>query len=56
MKTKKKDLLDKYIPLWAIPPLMTIVAVNCLIYWGGSALTTGKYHYDFTMEIGRAHV
>ena len=29
MKTKKKDLLDKYIPLWAIPPLMTIVAVNC---------------------------
>ena len=54
MKTKKKDLLDKYIPLWAIPPLMTIVAVNCLIYWGGSALTTGKYHYDFTMAVDRA--
>ena len=54
MKTKKKDLLDKYIPLWAIPPLMTIVAVNCLIYWGGSALTAGKYHYDFTMAVDRA--
>ena len=54
MKTKKKDLLDKFIPLWAIPPLMTIVAVNCLIYWGSSALTAGKYHYDFTMAVDRA--
>ena len=54
MKTKKKDLLNKVIPSWAVIPLFTILAVNCLIYWGSSALTAGRYHYDFTMAIDRA--
>ena len=49
MKTKKRDLLNRYIPLWSIVPLVTIMAVNCLIYWGSSALTAGRYHFDFTM-------
>ena len=51
MKTKKRDLLNRYIPLWSIVPLVTIMAVNCLIYWGSSALTAGRYHFDFTMGI-----
>ena len=54
MKTKKKDLLNKVIPSWGVIPLFTILAVNCLIYWGSSALTAGRYHYDFTMAIDRA--
>ncbi len=54
MKTKKRDLLNRYIPLWSIAPLVTIMAVNCLIYWGSSALTAGRYHYDFTMSLDRA--
>ena len=53
MKTKKRDLLNRYIPLWSIVPLVTIMAVNCLIYWGSSALTAGRYHYDFTMAFDR---
>ena len=53
MKTKKRDLLKRYIPLWSIAPLVTIMAVNCLIYWGSSALTAGRYHYDFTMAFDR---
>ena len=53
MKTKKRDLLNRYIPLWSIAPLVTIMAVNCLIYWGSSALTAGRYHYDFTMAFDR---
>lgn len=54
MKTKKKDVLNRFLPLWAIPPLVTILAVNCLIYWGSSALTASRYHYDFTMAFDRA--
>ncbi len=54
MKTKKKDVLNRIIPLWAIPPLLTIVAVNFLIYWGSSVLTDSRYHYDFTMAFDRA--
>jgi len=53
LKTKKRDLLNRYIPLWSIAPLVTIMAVNCLIYWGSSALTAGRYHFDFTMAFDR---
>ena len=54
MKTKLKDLLNEYIPRWTILPLVTILAVNCLIYWGSSALTAGRYHYDLTTAFDRA--
>lgn len=54
MTKKKKELLKEYIPGWLIPPLIAILAVNCLIYWGSNALTAGRYHYDFTMAFDRA--
>ena len=54
MTKKKKELLKEYIPGWSLPPLIAILAVNCLIYWGSSALTAGRYHYDFTTAFDRA--
>ena len=53
MTKKKKELLKEYIPGWSIPPLIAILAVNCLIYCGSSALTAGRYHYDFTTAFDR---
>ena len=54
MKTKIRNLLSEYIPLWSIPPLLTIFAVNSLIYSGSSILTANRYHYDFTTVLDRA--
>ena len=54
MKTKIKKLLNEYIPLWSIPPLLTIFVVNSLIYSGSSMLTANRYHYDFTTALDRA--
>ena len=54
MKTKIKKLLNEYIPLWSIPPLLTIFVVNSLIYSGSSILTANRYHYDFTTALDRA--
>ena len=53
MKKKFEDFIKKYLPGWAILPLVTIVVLNCLIYWGSSALTAGRYHFDFTMAFDR---
>lgn len=54
MKTKIKKLLNEYIPLWSILPLLTIFVVNSLIYSGSSMLTANRYHYDFTTALDRA--
>ena len=54
MKTKIRKLLSEYIPLWSIPPLLTIFVVNSLIYSGSSILTANRYHYDFTTVLDRA--
>lgn len=54
MKKSKKKLLEKYIPRWSILPLLTIVAVNSLVYWGGGMLAADWYHYDFTFAFDRA--
>ncbi len=54
LKTKKIEFINRFVPLWAFPPLLTILAVNCLIYWGSSWLTANRYHYDFTMAFDRA--
>ena len=39
--------------MWAILPLLTILVVNCLIYWGSGVLTADRYHYDFTTAFDR---
>ncbi len=53
MKKKFEDFIKKYLPGWAILPLITIVVLNCLIYWGSDQLTSGRYHYDFTGTLDR---
>lgn len=53
MKKKFEDFIKKYLPGWAILPLLTIVVLNCLIYWGSDQLTSARYHYDFTGTLDR---
>lgn len=53
-KAKWKEFLDKYVPRWAVLPLLTILAANCLIYWGSDLLTANRHHFDFTMGFDRA--
>lgn len=54
MKKERKELLEKYLPRWAVLPLLTILAVNSLVYWGGGNLAAGWHHYDFTFAFDRA--
>lgn len=54
MKTEKKVTLKNFVPMWAIPPLLTILIVNCLIYWGSGVMTANRYHYDLTTAFDRA--
>ena len=53
MKKKFEDFIKKYLPGWAILPLLTIIVLNCLIYWGSDQLTSARYHYDFTGTLDR---
>lgn len=53
-KLTTKELIDRYLPLWMILPLLSILAANCLIYWGSSELTAARYHFDFTFGFDRA--
>ena len=46
-----KKYIDPYVPLWAIPPLVTCFLVNCAIYWITMALCDDFTHYDLTMPI-----
>lgn len=54
MKKEKKGFPKKYLPKWAILPLLSIVAVNCMVYWGSALLTSNRCHFDFTFEFDRA--
>lgn len=51
---KIKELQKKYLPVWAVLPLLTILAVNSVVYWGADLLTASRYHYDFTSAIDEA--
>lgn len=53
-KEKIRTFREKYLPIWAILPLVSIVVLNCLIYWGSGILTTSRYHFDFTSSLDRA--
>ena len=54
-KTEKIEAFrEKYLPVWAILPLISIFVLNCLIYWGSGVLTADRYHFDFTMSLDRA--
>ena len=53
-KEKIRDFREKYLPTWAILPLVSIVILNCLIYWGSGMLTASRYHFDFTSSLDRA--
>lgn len=51
---KFSDKWKKWISVWEILPLLSIVAINCFIYWGSSILTASRYHFDFTFGFDRA--
>ena len=53
-KEKIRDFREKYLPTWAILPLVSIVILNCLIYWGSGMLTASRYHFDFTSSLDRS--
>lgn len=53
MKKKKRFIADKYLPHWAVVPLLTILLVNSIVYWGGGILAKNQYHYDFTTTFDR---
>lgn len=54
MKRPIQKLTEKFVPCWAVLPLISILAVNCLVYWGSGILTAHRYHFDFTSGIDRA--
>ncbi|MDO4308469.1 MAG: phosphatase PAP2 family protein [Eubacteriales bacterium] len=54
MKKRQKRSLAELFPGWAVVPLLFILAVNCLVYWGSGILTADIHHYDFTMNFDRA--
>lgn len=54
LKRERKYSLGQMFPTWAVIPLLSILAVNCLIYWGSGVLTAERDHYDFTMGLDRA--
>ncbi len=37
-----------------IGALISILAVNCVVYWGSSVLTADRYHFDFTFAFDRS--
>ncbi|MDO4273101.1 MAG: phosphatase PAP2 family protein [Eubacteriales bacterium] len=50
----QKNLFEKFIPVWAILPLISILALNTLVYSGSAILTASRYHFDLTMAFDRA--
>ena len=50
-KRRKKQ---QFLPLYAVFPLLSCVAVNSLVYFGTEALTGNWKHYDLTLPIDRA--
>lgn len=53
MKKRYKFIADKLLPQWSILPLLAILLINSIVYWGGDVLTRGRYHFDFTMKFDR---
>lgn len=53
MRFHKKDFWKQYLPKWEIIPLLTILALNCVVYWGSGAMTADRYHYDLTLGFDR---
>lgn len=51
---KLLEKCKKWIPVWEILPLLSIVAVNCFVYWGSGVLTADRYHFDFTFAFDRS--
>ena len=50
-KRRKKQ---QFLPLYAVFPLLSCVAVNSLVYFGTEALTGNWKHYDLTLPVDRA--
>lgn len=44
---------EEFLPKWAVLPLLSILAVNAVVYWGSGILTRNVYHYDLTINLDR---
>lgn len=53
MKRNKKRLVGRFLPCWAIIPLLSILCVNHFVYWGSSLMTQERFHYDLTTGLDR---
>jgi len=45
--------LSRWIMRWEIIPLLVILAVNTIVYFGGGTFTRTWHHYDLTLPIDR---
>ena len=46
--------VNKWLPFYAMIPLVFVFAFNCIVYWTTMALGKEWYHYDFTLSFDRA--
>lgn len=53
MNRKIKNFRNKYLPWWSILPLLSILLLNSIVYWGSNVLTQNRLHYDFTTDLDR---
>lgn len=49
-----REKIQKWIPAYAVIPLLSCLAVNCLVYTGIAPLADSWKHYDFTLAFDRA--
>ena len=53
-KDTLKNFLSKWLPFYAVIPLICILLLNTCIYSGSALLTKHRFHYDFTTSFDRA--
>lgn len=45
------DWLEKWVPRYAMLPIVACFLLNCVVYVGAKALTASAYHYDLSLPL-----